>query len=222
MSARRITKKQMKEDAFVTTILRSWEYVREHQGRFFVLLVVLVFAVALSAWYFQSRRQTQGQASDQMAEGLAAYRTGNLAAASEFFEMISERYRNNREGAHALYFLGKCALEAGRTVQAIEAFDSYIARSNRYPFFHDAALEGKAAALENDLRFAEAAEIYLELADGMKTNGFMEPEYLERAAENLKNSNQNERAIEVMERLLDKTTGIERRDLEIEIDLLKG
>ena len=222
MSPNRLTKKQLKEDTFISTTVRVWEYVREHQNMVFIGLIVIVVIIAGALWVSSARRQTREAAANQLADALTHYRSGNFKTAEEFFKLVTNRHKNMREGVYATYFIGKCALEDGRNLEAIDALNSYLAQSNRYPFFHDAAMAGKATALENERRYEEAAEVYLELAENLKTNDFYKKEYLERAAVNLKQSNQKDRAIEVMEKLLELTTGLEHRDLEIEIEIMKG
>jgi hypothetical protein len=83
-------------------------------------------------------------------------------------------------------------------------------------------MEGKAVALENERRYQEAAETYLDLSKNIKTNNFMETTYLRRSAEDFRIANQTQRALEVLGMLLDKAAGTDRRDIEIEMEILKG
>jgi hypothetical protein len=82
-------------------------------------------------------------------------------------------------------------------------------------------LAGKAAALENERRFAEAAGLYLDLARNPGRNAFNKKEYLQSAVENFKKGHETGMALEAMEELLELSTGIEKRDLEIEMALLR-
>jgi tetratricopeptide (TPR) repeat protein len=211
----------MKEDPFIENVLRGWEYVREHQQRFFVALLVVVVAAAVAAWGVHSRTQSRVRASSQFADALSAFRMGDLKTAEELFTLTSNSYRGSQEAVYAQYFLGKCALESGRNLDAVKAFDTYLAESERHPFFRDAALEGKAVAYENEERYVEAAETYLELAK-TKTNTLMETSALRRAVKDFRLANQPQRAIELLGTLIDEATGVEKRDLEIELAVLKG
>lgn len=222
MSARKLSKKEIKEDTFITTTLRAWEYIREHQNLFFVGLVIIIVIIAGLTWISRSNREKQTVAATQLAEALQLFRAGNITDAENAFKAITETYPKHREGVYAHYLTGKCALEDGRNIAAIKSFDVYLQNSNRYPYFRDAALDGKASALENMQKHREAADIYLELVDNMKTNHFNETAYLRKAADNLKLSNQKEKAVEILERLLEKSTGLERRDIEIEIAILRS
>jgi len=212
----------MKEDPFVGNVLHVWEYVQEHQQWLLIGLLVVVVAAAATGYGVYSRKQSRIRASSQFADGLSAFRMGDLKAAEELFKLTSKDYRGSQNGAYAQYFLGKCALETGKNADAIKAFDAYIGESGRYPFFHDAAMEGKAVAFENEHQYTEAAETYVELAKKVKTNTFMETTYLQRAAEDFRLANQAQRAIEILETLIEKAKGSDKRDLEIELSVLKG
>ena len=56
----------------------------------------------------------------------------------------------------------------------------------------------------------------------LKTNKFMEPYYMRRAVENLKVSGRNREAIDILEKLKEKSEGIDKRDIEIEISILRS
>jgi tetratricopeptide (TPR) repeat protein len=222
VTAARISKKQLKEDTFIATTLKAWEYIRENEKRFFIGLIVIVCAVAVAGWAAYAKKQNRGKASSQFADALSSFRTGDFKTADELFTLVAKEYGGTEEGVYASFFRGKCNLETGKYLDAIQAFDRYIARSGSHPFFHDAAIEGRAVALENEHRYVEAADAYADLARNIKTNRFMETVYLKRAAENYRLGDQTEKAIEVLSALLGKTTGTERRDIEIELAILRG
>ncbi|MGD1048322.1 MAG: hypothetical protein ABR899_06165 [Candidatus Krumholzibacteriaceae bacterium] len=222
MSAARISRRQLKEDTFIATTLKVWEYVQEKEKSFFIGLIIVVCIAVAAVWGVYAKKQAGVKASSQFADGLTSFRTGDLKTAEQIFAPISKDYSGKREGAYADYFLGKCALESGKNLDAIVAFDRYLSKGGSYPFFHDAAMEGKAVALENERRYQEAGETYLDLSKNIKTNHFMETSYLRRSAEDFRLANQTQRAIEVLGTLLDKATGTDRRDIEIEMEILKG
>jgi TolA-binding protein len=222
LSARKLTKKDIKEDTFITATLRGWEYFREHQNYFFIGLIVIIVVIAAVSWKVHNSSEASMAANTQLSEALQIFRGGNIAEAETAFKAVSDRYGSSREGVYAMYLAGTCALMDGRNPAAIESFDAYLRKSGTYPFFRDAALDGKATALENMQRYREAADVYLELIDNIKTNDFNKPAYLRKAADDLKRSNQTAKAIEVLEQLLEKSSGFDKRDIEIEIAMLRG
>jgi tetratricopeptide (TPR) repeat protein len=221
LSADRITKKQLKSDSFITNTLKAWEYARMHQNTLFVALVIVIVIVAGTLYIGNARRQSREQAQSLFGEALTYYMAGQVPAAEQRFQQVHDGAAGSREGRYALYFLGKCALIEGRNLEAIDAFDSYLKAVSNKGFFHDAALAGKASALENERRFNEAAVLYLDLARHPETNAFNKKEYLTSAALNFKKGREKDKALEAMEELLDIVTGIEKRDLEIEMAILR-
>jgi tetratricopeptide (TPR) repeat protein len=219
---RKLSKKEIKKDPFITAVLNAWEYTREHQGTIFAGLIILVVAIAAVIWMQNSRRRARIESVTQFSEALSAFRMGDVKTAEQLFGIVNEQHGATENGVDALYFIGKCALIEGDYTGAIESFDQYLGKSNKYNNFRDAAMDGKGAALMNQQRYAEAAEVYSELARTIETNTFMEKVYLRRAADNYKLNGQYDRAVEVMKQLLEKSTGVERRDLEVEIAILSG
>ncbi len=222
MSYKRLSKHEIKEDNFVTVVLRAREFIYAHQNAFFIGLIAVIVIIAGVLWMSNSREKIRESASTQFAEALASFRSGDIKTAEEMFKIIDERFRGSEEGAYSAYLAGKCALEDGRNTHAIELFDSYLRRSGKHPFFHDAALEGLATSWENERNYEKASEAYLRLAGDMKTNSFVETAYLRKAADALKMSDRREKAIEILERLHELSSGIEKRDIEIEIEILRG
>jgi tetratricopeptide (TPR) repeat protein len=221
LSSDRITKKQLKSDSFITSTLKAWEYARMHQNTLFVALVIIIVVIAGAVYIGNTRRQSREEARSLFGEALTYYMAGQVPAAEQRFEQVHDRASGSRESSFALYFLGKCALIEGRNLEAIEAFDSYLKAVSDSGFFRDAALAGKASALENERRFKEAAELYLGLARHPETNAFNKKEYLTSAALNFKKGHETDMALEAMEELLETATGIEKRDLEIEMAILR-
>jgi outer membrane protein assembly factor BamD (BamD/ComL family) len=219
---RKLSRKEIKKDPFVTATLNAWEYTREHQGIVFAGLIILLVVIAGAVWMRNARRGGRIEAVTQFSEALGSFRTGDIKTAEQLFGMVESNHGSTREGVHAAYFAGKCALIEDNYTGAIEAFDRYLSKSNKHNEFRDAALDGKGIALMNQQRYGEAAELFSELAGSLETNTFMEAVYLRRAAESYKLDNQPERAVELMRRLLEKSTGVERRDLEVEIAILGG
>jgi len=222
LASARISKRQLKEDTFIATTLKAWEYIRENEKKFFIALVAIVCIVALALWAGYAKKQSRERASSQFADALTSFRSGDFKTAEELMAIIAKEHGGTEEGVYAAYFLGKCNLETGKYLDAIQAFDRYLGKSGRHPFFHDAAAEGRAVALANEHRYVEAGDAYMDLSKKIKTNRFMETEYLKRAAESYRLGNRTEKAIEVLSTLLEKATGTERRDIEVELAILRG
>ncbi|MBN2185698.1 MAG: tetratricopeptide repeat protein [Candidatus Krumholzibacteriota bacterium] len=222
MTHNKLTKHELKDDAFVTFVLDAREYIRENQNKIFIGLIALVVLIAGSLWMNNSRIQAREEAKAHFSEALSSFRNGQIQSAEELFRLTEERFGKLQEGAYSAYFIGQCALIDGRNAEAIEAFENYLDRAGKFPFFKKAAMDGMATAFGNDRNYDRAAEIYIDLIAEIKDDSFMENLYLKKGAEMCRLSNRNDQAIEMLERLLEKTTGVERRDIQIELDILRG
>ena len=222
MAHKKLTKHELKEDGFVTFVLAAREYVIENQNRIFIGLVALVVIIAGIIWVNNSRIQAREDAKMQFAEALSSFRNGQIQSAEELFRMTEERFGNLREGTYSSYFTGQCALMDGRNTEAIEAFERYLERAEKYPFFKEAAMDGMATAFAHDRNYGRAAEIYADLTAVVDDDSFKENLYSKKAADMFKLAGEDGQAIEVLEQLLENTTGLQRRDIQIELDILRG
>ena len=222
MSHNKLSKHELKDDPFVTFMLETWEFVRAHQNKFFAGLVVLVVIIAGAVWMNNSRMQARETAAAQFSEAMDSFRSGQIRTAEEMFTIVRERFGNLEEGINASFFLGRCALLEGRNTEAIGHFEDYIERSGGKAIFIDAAREGVAVAHENERDFAKAAELYAALAEDLRVNGFMKTTYLRRAADDYKLASDRAKAAEILERIVDEVSGREKREIEVELKLLRG
>ena len=90
--SKRLSRKEIREDRFLTTTVEAWEYLREHQNTVFVVLIVIVALVAGGFWLNGSRSRSHESAVSQFAEGVSSYRGGDVRTAEEIFKLVVERY----------------------------------------------------------------------------------------------------------------------------------
>jgi outer membrane protein assembly factor BamD (BamD/ComL family) len=218
----KMSKKEIRGDTFLTNVLKAWDYVQDHQNQFFAAFIVVILIVAGSTYYINYRNQQREKALEYYSEALASFQKGDVPTANELFTEVTEKYDDTREGIYSIYFIGKCALAMGKNPLAIEEFERYREKCGKYDFFLDAAIAGKATAMESEGRYEEAAKIFSDLASNINNNEFVKDSYLRRAADNYEKANKNEMAVDVLKRLLEQTDGRERRRIEVKIKILQG
>lgn len=218
----KMSKKEIRGDTFLTNVLKAWEYIQDHQNQFFAAFIVIILIVAGSAYYINYRNQQREKALEYYSEALASLQKGDVQTANELFNEVAEKYDDTREGRYSVYFIGKCALAMGKNPLAIEKFEKYRKVCGKYDFFLDAAMAGKATALESTGKYEEAAKIYLDLVSNNHNTGFRKDSYLRKAADNYERANKNELAVDVLKRLLEHTDGQEQRRIEARIKILQG
>jgi predicted negative regulator of RcsB-dependent stress response len=220
LSKHRLTKKELKEDAFVNFFINSWEYIKTHQNHFFIGLIAIIVIIAGFMWYSNSQQASKLESSMRFAEAISFYNSGDMASSQEIFNILKSRYGSTMEGVFARYFLGKCAMAQGNNMDAITHFNDYLARSGGYPFYEESAREAIAVCLINERDFERAAETYIGLAD--ETYEDMREKYIRKAAETYELGNRKQKALELYRELLDLTEGLAKREIEIKIGILSG
>ncbi len=220
MTKKRISKKELKEDVFVSFFFNSWEYIKTHQNQLFIGVIAIIIIIAGISWYFNSREAAKAESSARFAEAISFYNSGDMASAEELLKMVRNRYGSTMEGAFSRYFLGKIAMAQGNNEQAISHFEDYLSKAGGYPFYKDSAREAIAICMINERRFDKAAQIYLELSSEKEEDE--KEEYLEKAAETYEMTGTKGKALKIYRQLLDLKEGLAKKKIEIKISILTG
>ncbi len=174
MAKHRITKHELKEDKFVTGIIRAWHYSKDHAN--FILGGLVILIVIAGAVYgvisYQNTRATN--ATRLLSQGEGAQRMEDYQAADSAFRAVVDNFPGTEESQKARFLLGTALFHTGRYDEAIESFEKYIAK----PIEGDqdlliSAKVGIAACKEEKKEFADAAAGYMEIVNEY-------PEYFDR------------------------------------------
>lgn len=122
MSKKRISKKELKEDAFVSAAFEASHYIQENKAKL-ILYAVSFLAVVTIGWLFVSYRiEQKEQAALSMFQAQARYTNGQYAMAATDFENIADDYSGTSQGRKALFFAGDAHFREGNYDRALEYF----------------------------------------------------------------------------------------------------
>jgi len=157
-TAKRATRKQLREDKLVTTTVRFTEWAQTHFNQVVVGIVALVAVVAVLVFAANSRENNAKQAERMMGSAMALMLQGDYSAAKTSFQQVAER--NSGEQSIAARFLkAECEAKQGSFEEALADYDLYLAEASKYPEFEVAGLIGKALCFEGMKNYAEAAPV---------------------------------------------------------------
>ncbi|MBD3348038.1 MAG: tetratricopeptide repeat protein [Candidatus Eisenbacteria bacterium] len=161
---KRISKKDLKHDALLESASKTTKFIEDHLNK--VLIGVLVVVVAIVAWSFisKSKRATALQANAALTNATQALNSGLYAQAQEQLKQLTVQYPGTRSAGAAVCYLGTIHFQEGRFEEALASFNEYLDRYGRDGVLGITALEGKAAVLEQQREFVQAAATYEELA----------------------------------------------------------
>ena len=146
MAARRITRKEMKRDEFVTAMGRITLWMEEHAREALILAGFVVVAAIGSVLVYQFLAQREEKASDLLARGVdilhapvrgadpaSAQGTSGYATSDEKYraaldqmEALIQTYPRSRSGRLGLYYRGVALMGLHRPQEAAKALEAFL------------------------------------------------------------------------------------------------
>jgi TolA-binding protein len=183
----RLTKRQMKEDKFVTGLLKSQQYFNEHRNQILIAagaLLVVAIVIALVVMnarsaateaeneygsanvyireFFDSFERDMNQ--DGIPDGDIDSSLVLLTNAKLELERLLNKYGGTRPAAFASFYLGSISFKMGDYGEAEEYFNRFLKKYDINPKFEAAARIGIAACRESLRDFETAGTMYMEIA----------------------------------------------------------
>jgi len=200
---KRLTKRDIKEDRFVTWVVRISGELQEHGRQLLIggaaLLLALIIAVSLTQ-YAKHRSRAVGEL---MTEVYLAGRQGRPSTEmQELYRQLVNEYGNTKTGSQALVALAQAELAGGHIDAAQQAFQQYIHdHKPDDPVLFYAAWTGFGICLEAQDHYTQAAEHYHTYAQQHPKSPYA-PQALVDAARAYRLAGHPHRSKEILQRLL--------------------
>jgi predicted negative regulator of RcsB-dependent stress response len=202
LKGKRLTRREIKEDAFVTWSLKASGFIKENSTKV-IAGVVLAVIIAVGFMYVtSSRKGAEEDASRQLLAGILQQRQANYSGAAAAYEDVLSRFSGTPSGKLALLYLGHAKYELGDYDAAAESYEKYLRKEKTDKLTMSQAKRGLAACKENTGKFDEAAELYEQTAHTLD-QGSAAPEDLMAAARCWKLAGANDKAMEVLQEVVD-------------------
>ncbi len=202
MGRKRITKKKLKEDAFVSATFEASHFVQEHLTRMIVGVVGALILVGLAWMYFNYRGERNNEADLAMFRAQNVYASRQYALAASDFERVAENYSGTAAGDKALFFAGDSYYNAGDLNQALTRFEECRDKlSNDDPLMLNAVI-GQAAVYEQLEDLDKSIGFYTEALE-MAHYDYQKVEIMDALSRVMAMAGRNEEALEVMDRVIE-------------------
>ncbi len=160
---KKLTRRQIKEDKFVTYYFKTQEYVREN-GQTILYGIGIVAAILIASLIFSSKSAEKEQSAVvQLTQAKLEYFNNNYAAAIPILNNLISSYGGTASGHEARYYLGNSHFNNGDHAEAEKYFKEYL-EDGGDEVLQASATAGIAASLEEQKNYAAAAEFYSEAA----------------------------------------------------------
>ena len=203
MSPHRITKKEMKQDKFVTYSLRVSEWIQKHLNEVLMVAGGVVVVTAVLFFIFSSQAKRERKAAELLGKANFALQSGNMAGAVEDLQTVVNKYGGSRSAGQAAFYLAYAYFYAKDYVQAQSLFEKYVQKYKEDPLLSQSAQAGVGDCHMQTGNPVMAAENFLKAAS-LSPQTFLAPQYLLRAASAYMQADQNDKAREILRRLIDE------------------
>ena len=204
---RRLSKHELKEDAFTTAIFTAREWIQDNM-RLVAIFAGVVVAVIVLAWagtnYFSGREDT---AARLFGEGGVELRSNNLAGAIISFQQVIDEYPASDVAGLACFQLADAHFRQRNFDDARLAYQRYIDEFGDDDMLAGSAWAGLAAIDEQAGDYAAAVEKNIRAAD-VDPKTFHATEYLRHAMRSAIAAQDTQGALQAFEKLEDNTVDV--------------
>jgi outer membrane protein assembly factor BamD (BamD/ComL family) len=164
----RLSKKQLKQDKFVSTTFELAEFLQEHTRKALIGLVIVVVLAAATIYYMNYSSHRETRAINLLMNGQTAYEAENYPLAVSDLERLRQEFSDTRIGDEAMFMLADAYFQMDDFERSRDVlYDFFAKHSNSSPFSHKAyAVMG--CALENLTSYKEAADSYIKAAENAR------------------------------------------------------
>jgi tetratricopeptide (TPR) repeat protein len=221
----KLTKRQVKQDKFVTGLLKSQEFFNEHKAQIFIGIAALL-VVAIAIVFFITNAQSSDRAAedefgvanmyvrdfintfetdqnqDGIPDGSLDSSLISLNNAKLEFERIVENRSGSRQAKLATFYLGSISYQMGEFQNAESYFQKFLDKYYVDKHFEAAAKQGLASCKEALRDFEAAGMMFMEIVTDY-TDYPLRLDALHKATINYAKAGMKEEALEALALLED-------------------
>jgi TolA-binding protein len=201
MSPQRITKREIKQDKFVTFSFKLTEWIQKHLNQVLTVAAAVIVVTAVVVYLVSSQAQRERQASELFGKANLELQSGNISEAVSNLQTLVSRYGSSKMAGQATYYLASAYYYAKDYAQAETWFQKYLDQYDQDILLSSSSQAGIADCHVQMGDYAQAGEEFLKAAS-MYPASFMAPHYLMAAASAYANADQKDRAREALDRVI--------------------
>jgi len=202
---KKISKREMKEDALVSTYVQARTYYEEHKKNISIALTAIVVLAIAGVIYVNNQKSNNEKATTELGKVYQFYDSGQFQKAIDGIpeqnivglKSLVANYGGTHSGGYARFLLANCYYQLGNYEDALKQFEDF---GSGDPLLGAARLAGIAQCNEALGKHADAAE-HFEKAATTYPKLANAAEYLSNAARDYALSGQKERALDLYKRL---------------------
>jgi outer membrane protein assembly factor BamD (BamD/ComL family) len=205
-SRRRLSKKQLKQDKFVTTTFELAQFTQEHARKTIIGVIIFIALSGSAFYYWNYLSHKENRASRQLSTARVAYESDNFQLAISDLEKFLNEFSGTKHSDEAMLILADTYFQIANYEEARKVLDQFIEDYAGHSPLSFRAYSILGCVLENLNSFEEAAEAYQRAADEARFDYQRVKSRLD-AARAFSLAGNNESAIEACRFVLDNHPG---------------
>ena len=156
----RLTKRQIKEDKFVTNLLMAQEYVSQNVGKFLIGIAALVAVVVVAFLLIRSSQSREREANELLGVATVELRSGRPQLAAVDFQRVLDEYGRTDAAKLASFYLANTYFGLKNYDQAGEYFKLHLDKHRVNDMLTAGAMAGLAHCHRARGEMKEAADLF--------------------------------------------------------------
>lgn len=203
MSPQRITKKEMKQDKFVTYSLKVSEWIQKHLNEVLMGVGVVILLGAIVFFVLSSQAKKERNAARLLGEASIELQAGNIEEAMANLQTVVNDYGGTKSAGQASFFLATAHYFIRDYDKAQSMFEKCLKDYNEDILLSTSAQAGIADCHMQRGNYILAAEDFVKAAS-LDPDGFLAPQYLLQAAFAYLKADQKGKAREILDKLIEE------------------
>ncbi|MFH1943779.1 MAG: tetratricopeptide repeat protein [bacterium] len=200
---RRITRREIKEDALVTFYVKVQKFFQKHTRQLNIGMIVALVVVVVSFMMIRSKKSAENTADARMGVAEQFYYATDYTRAIQELDQIVNLYAGTNAAGRAVFFIANSYFAIGDIPNAEKYFRMYLDDYSKDALFIVSSMAGIAACLEYQDQFLQAAQMY-EKAWNRQPDSFDAPFHLKDAGRCYIAAGSKEKGKEMYRLILDK------------------
>jgi outer membrane protein assembly factor BamD (BamD/ComL family) len=201
MSPQRITKREIKQDKFVTFSFKLTEWIQKHLNQVLTVAGAVIVVAAVVIYLVSSQAKRERQAAELFGSANLELQSGNISGAVSDLQALVTRYGSSKMAGQATYYLASAYYYARDYAQAETWFQKYLDQYGKDVLLASSAQAGIADCHMQTGDYSHAGDEFLK-AISMYPSGFMAPQYLMEAASAFAQAGRKDQAKEALDRVI--------------------
>jgi len=200
---KRITRRKLKEDKFVTFTFKAQSFIEQHKNKFLFSGISLCAIILITYFYVSSGKEKARDAEAELGKAELYYASGGYETAIGQLQKIVDEYGGTSGAGRAAFYLANSHFMTGNYPEARKYYQIYVDDYHSDDILTSSSYSGIGQCFEAEENYQEAV-YYYEQAVEKFSKVFLAPQFLLNLGRCYELTGSNVKARESYSRILEQ------------------